>query len=132
MALPLRALLALQRHDTSRAIEALQIASPYELSPPVALIGALYPVYVRALAYLAERHGAEAAQEFQKILDHSGIVVSDPIGALAYLQLARAYAISGDKAKARSSYRDFLSLWKGADPDISVIQQARAESPDRY
>jgi eukaryotic-like serine/threonine-protein kinase len=128
----LRALVALQRHDTSRAIEALQIASPYELSPPGALIGALYPVYVRGMAYLAERHGAEAAQEFQKILDHSGIVVSDPIGALAYLQLARAYAMSGDKAKARSSYRDFLSLWKGADPDIPVIQQARAESPHRY
>jgi DNA-binding winged helix-turn-helix (wHTH) protein/Tfp pilus assembly protein PilF len=128
----LRSLVALERHLPAQAIQALQIAFPYELSPPHQLLGALYPVYVRGLAYLAERHGSDAAQEFQKIIDHSGIVVSDPIGALAYLQLARAYAMSGDKAKARSSYQDFLSLWKHADPDIPMLQQVRAEYVDRY
>jgi DNA-binding winged helix-turn-helix (wHTH) protein/tetratricopeptide (TPR) repeat protein len=128
----IRALVALKRNNPAQAIQALQNCAPYELSPPRALIGALYPVYVRGLAYLAERRGTEATQQFQKILDHSGIVVSDPIGVLAYVQLARAYALLGDIAKARSSYQDFLSLWKDADPDIPILQQVRAEYVDRY
>jgi eukaryotic-like serine/threonine-protein kinase len=84
-------------------------------------------LYVRGEAYLVEQRGIEAAAEFQKILDHRGIVVSDPIGALARLQLARAYELAGDKAKARTSYRDFLLLWKGADPEIPILKQAEAE-----
>ena len=68
-----------------------------------------------------------AAVEFQKILDHPGIVICDPIGALAHLQLGRAYAVSGDKTKAKSAYQDFLTLWKDADPDIPILKQARAE-----
>jgi Tfp pilus assembly protein PilF len=90
--------------------------------------GNLYPAYVRGLAYLAAHQGAEAAAEFQKILDHRGIVVSDPIGSLAHLQLARACALSGDKAKAKSAYQDFLALWKDADPDIPILKQASVES----
>ena len=89
--------------------------------------GSLYPAYVRGLAYLAAHQGAEATAEFQKILDHRGIVVSDPIDALAHLQLGRAYALSGDTVKAKSAYQDFLTLWKDADPDIPILKQARAE-----
>jgi hypothetical protein len=76
---------------------------------------------------LAARQGREAAVEFQKILDHRGIVVSDPIGALAHLQLGRAYALSGDDAKANIAYKDFLTLWKDADPDIPILKEAKAE-----
>jgi tetratricopeptide (TPR) repeat protein len=87
----------------------------------------MYPVYVRGLAYLASHRGNEAAAEFQKILDHRGIVLNEPIGALAHLQLGRAYAMQGDTAKAEATYQDFLTLWKDADPDISILKQAKAE-----
>ena len=130
----LRALLALNHSQPSKAVELLQTAIPYEGGSPIEggsefLLGAgnLYPAYVRGLAYLAAHQGAEAAAEFQKILDHRGLVISDPIGALAHLQLGRAYALSGDKTKARSAYQDFLSLWKDADPDIPILKQAKAE-----
>jgi Tfp pilus assembly protein PilF len=89
--------------------------------------GNLYPAYIRGLAYLAAHQGAEAAVEFQKIVDDRGIVLSDPIGALAHLQLGRAYALSGDRSKARSAYKDFLALWKHADPDIPILKQAQGE-----
>jgi eukaryotic-like serine/threonine-protein kinase len=82
---------------------------------------------VRGEAYMAARQGAEAVTEFQKILDHRGAVVGDPIGALAHLQLARAYVLSGDQTKAKITYQNFLTLWKDADPDIPVLQQAKAE-----
>ena len=85
------------------------------------------PVYVRGEAYLAAHRGKEAVTEFQKILDHRGIVLNEPIGALAHLQLGRAYAMQGDTAKARSAYQDFLTLWKDADPDIPILKQAKAE-----
>jgi serine/threonine protein kinase/tetratricopeptide (TPR) repeat protein len=126
----LRALLALNHlgaGEPSQAIELLQIAVPYELGAPHGNFGALYPVYVRGEAYLAAHKGAEAAAEFQKILDHRGIVASDPIGALAHLQLGRAFALSGDKTKAKTSYQDFFTLWKDADSDIPILQQAEAE-----
>jgi eukaryotic-like serine/threonine-protein kinase len=126
-----RAQLALNGGNASKAFELLQAAVPYELgvqrSTIHGLFGALYPVYVRGEAYLAARQGAEAAAEFQKILDHRGIVVSDPIGALAHWQLGRALALSGDTAKAKSAYQDFLTLWKDADPDIPILKQAKAE-----
>ena len=89
--------------------------------------GALYPIYVREQAYLVMNEGAKAAAEFQKILDHGGIVVSDPIGALSHLQLGRPYALLGDKTKARSAYLQFLTLWKDADTDTSTLQQAKRE-----
>ena len=127
----LRARLALNHGDASKAIELLQVAVPDELGAPRssihALFGALYPVYVRGEAYLAEHKGAEAANEFQKIINHRGIVVSDPIGALARLQLGRAYMMLGDNARAKSSYQHFLALWKDADPDIPVLKEAKAE-----
>ena len=88
---------------------------------------ALYPVVVRGEAYLAAHQGSEAATEFQKILEHRGTVVNSPIGALAHLQLGRAYAMQGDTAKAKATYQDFLTLWKGADPDIPILKQAEAE-----
>jgi len=126
-----RGLLALNHGDPSRAIEVLQAAVPYELGTPRSNLqgyfGALYPVYVRGEAYLAAHQGSEAAHEFQKILDHRGIVVSDPIGALAHLQLARSYAVSGDKTKAKTAYHDFLTLWRNADADIPILRQAKAE-----
>jgi DNA-binding winged helix-turn-helix (wHTH) protein/tetratricopeptide (TPR) repeat protein len=123
----LRARIALNHGDTAKAIEALQVAVPYELGASHELIGALYPVYMRGEAYLAARRGTEASIEFQKVLDHPEIVGSDPIGALAHLQLGRAFALAGDRVKARSAYRDFLKLWSNADSDISVLKRARAE-----
>jgi eukaryotic-like serine/threonine-protein kinase len=87
----------------------------------------LYPVYVRGQAYLAAHNGAAAAAEFQKILDHRGIVQNLPLGALAHLQLGRAYALSGDSAKAKAAYQDFFTVWKEADPDIPILKEAKAE-----
>lgn len=127
----IHAILALNRGESQPALELLKIAEPHELGTPLSavsgLFGALYPIYVRGQAYLAANRGTEAAAEFQKILDHRGIVVSDAIGALAHLQLGRAYALSGDNSNARSAYQDFLALWNDADPDIPVLKQARAE-----
>jgi eukaryotic-like serine/threonine-protein kinase len=123
----LSGLLALNHGKPERAIELLQTAIPYELGQSESGVGNLYPAYVRGEAYLAAHRGAEAAAEFQKIIDHRGIVIFDPEGAMAYLQLGRAQALSGDKSKARSAYQDFLTLWKDADPDIPVLKEAKAE-----
>jgi eukaryotic-like serine/threonine-protein kinase len=87
----------------------------------------MYPVYLRAQAQLAIHNGAAAAAEFQKFLDHRGVILNFPLGTLARLGLARAYALSGDTAKAKSAYQDFLTLWKDADPDVPVLKEARAE-----
>jgi DNA-binding winged helix-turn-helix (wHTH) protein/tetratricopeptide (TPR) repeat protein len=130
----LRALLALNHSQLSKAIEILQAAIPYEGgmmssggSEMLLGMGNFYPAYARGEAYLATRQGRQAAVEFQKILDHRGIVISDPVGALAHLQLGRAYVLAGDKDKARTSYKDFLTLWKDADRDIPILKQAKAE-----
>jgi eukaryotic-like serine/threonine-protein kinase len=127
----LRARLALNHREPAKAVEVLQASVPYELGAPnssmYGFFGALYPVYVRGEAYLAAHNGAEAAAQFQKILDHRGIVVSDPIGALARLNLGRALALSGDSAAAKSAYQAFFTLWKDADPDVPVLKQAQAE-----
>ena len=126
----LRARLALDEGDPSKSLEILQQATAYEMGVPKstihALFGAFYPIYVRGETYLAQGGGA-AATEFQKILDHRGIVGSDPIGALVHLQLGRAYVLLGDKPRAKSAYRDFLTLWKGADADIPILRSAKAE-----
>jgi tetratricopeptide (TPR) repeat protein len=124
----LRAKLALNNRNTSGAIESLTGAAPYELGRSGnSGWTALYPVYVRGEAYLAAHQGSEAAAEFQKILDHGGIVLNSPIGALAHLQIGRADVIQGDIVKAKAAYQDFLALWKGADPNIPVLKQAKAE-----
>jgi eukaryotic-like serine/threonine-protein kinase len=119
----IHAQLALNHKDSSKAVDALLKAAPYELGS----VGGLYPTYVRGEAYLVVHKGIEAAAEFQKILDHRGVVVNSPIGALARLQIGRAYALQGDTAKAKAAYQDFLTLWKDADPDIPILISAKAE-----
>ena len=120
----IRAAIALRGGSASKAIEALVPVAPYELGQAGQ---ALYPVYLRGEAYLAAQQGSAAAAEFQKILDHPGLVVNEPIGALAHLGLARAYALSGDSVKSRTEYQNFLALWKNAEPDIPIMKQAKAE-----
>jgi eukaryotic-like serine/threonine-protein kinase len=124
----IRAAIALDQNNPADAVRILQPASRYELGTPAySFFLAMYPVYVRGEAYLALRNGIAAAAEFQKILDHPGVVMMEPIGALAHLQIARAYALEGQKDKSRTAYQDFLALWKDADPDIPVLKQAKAE-----
>jgi serine/threonine protein kinase/tetratricopeptide (TPR) repeat protein len=127
----LRGLSALNHHEPQKAVELLQAAAPYDFAVPAidfnTFFGGLYPVYVRGEAYLAAHQGAAATLEFQKILDHRGIVAGDPIGALARLQLGRAFASLGDKIKAKTAYQDFLTLSRDADPDIPILKQAKAE-----
>jgi eukaryotic-like serine/threonine-protein kinase len=89
--------------------------------------GFLGPIYVRGEAYLMAHRGTEAAAEFQKIIDHRGIVANSPSGALTHLQFGRSYALLGDKNKAKTAYQDFLTLWEDVDPDIPVLKQAKAE-----
>jgi predicted Zn-dependent protease len=125
----IRAAIEINRNNPAKAIELLQAATSYELgiSPTQAEFGAfLYPAYVRGQAYLLLRQGSEAAAEFQKFLDR-GLVANCPLGALAYLGLARAYALQGEIAKAKAAYKNFLTLWKDADPDIPILKEAKAE-----
>ncbi|MGD0129280.1 MAG: winged helix-turn-helix domain-containing protein [Terriglobia bacterium] len=124
----IRAAVALQRQDPNRAIELLKVASPIELSEPTQFTIFLCPVYLRGEAYLMLHDGNRAAAEFQKFIDHRGLVGNFPWGALARLGLARAYAMQGDTAKAKAAYQDFLTLWKDADPDVPILKQAKAES----
>lgn len=124
----LEASMAIAQHAPDRAVIALEPALPYELgSPPPEAIGTLHPAYLRGLAYLDEKNGTAAASEFQKFLDHPGVVQNFLLGSLAHLQLGRAYAISGDQTKAKIAYNDFLTLWKDADPDIPVLKAAKEE-----
>jgi tetratricopeptide (TPR) repeat protein len=121
----IRAAIALKQGDPAKAIEVLAPIAPYELGDGAYI--PLYGVYLRGNAYLAQRQGVAAAAEFQKILDHPGVVLNEPIGALAHLGLGRAYVLSGDKVKARAAYQDFFAIWKDADPDIPIYKQAKAE-----
>jgi eukaryotic-like serine/threonine-protein kinase len=127
----LRGLAALSRGQPAIAIEQLENAPPEEMAVTgisfFAFFGSLYPSYVRGEAYLATHQGPKAATEFQKILDHRGVVAGDPIGALAHLQLGRAYAMAGDKLKAKAAYQDFLTQWRDADPGIPVLEEAKTE-----
>jgi len=126
----LRAQLALTLpNNAARAVDALSSATPYELGVPGSSIfwTNLYPVYVRGQAFLASREGTRAAAEFQKILDWPGVAVNEPIAALAHLGLARSYDLAGDAPKSRAAYQDFLTLWKYSDPDVPVLNAAKAE-----
>ncbi|MFL6278687.1 MAG: hypothetical protein ACJ731_01110 [Vicinamibacterales bacterium] len=128
----LRGLVALRRGKPSESLEPLQIALPYELAANglnfiSIYLGGLHSAYVRGEALMAARRYAEAAAEFQKILDHPGIVAIDPIGVLAHLQLGRVLALSGDKPRAKAAYEAFLALWKDADPAIPILTRAKAE-----
>jgi eukaryotic-like serine/threonine-protein kinase len=125
----IRAQVALNRRDPANAIGELQVALPYELGAAggTTFTTNLFPVHVRGEAYRAAGQGAQAAAEFQKLIDFRGIVLNEPIGALADLGLARSYALAGDVAKARAAYEKFFDLWKNADRDVPVLKQARAE-----
>jgi hypothetical protein len=127
----LRGLFALHEGVPAQAIETLRTATPYEFAIDAidfnTFFGGLYPIWVRGQAYLAGHDGAAAAKEFEKILNHRGLVAADPVGVLARLQLGRAYVISGDVKEARSAYMDFLNLWKDSDPEIPILKQAKME-----
>jgi eukaryotic-like serine/threonine-protein kinase len=124
MAIPcIGAAIEMSRKNPAKAVELLGPLQPYDL----ARVSPMRIVYERAEAYLQLRRGNEAAAEFQKILDHPGIVVNSLLGALAHLQIGRAYAEAGDQAKARAAYQDFFALWNNADPDIPILKQAKAE-----
>jgi len=114
-------------HQADKAIEILQATSSYELSVPYDPGLKLCSVYVRGEAYLLGHQGSRATNEFQKILDHIGLVQYSPTGALAHLQLGRSYTMTGDIAKAKKAYTDFLTLWKDADPDVPILKEAKAE-----
>ena len=123
-----KAAIALNTNNFAQALVSLEAAAPYELGkPPQLQLGTLYPAYIRGQAQLLAHNGSAAATEFQRFLDHRGIVINFPLGALAHVGLARAYVLSGDTAKARTTYQDFFTLWKDADPDIPILKQAKAE-----
>jgi len=123
----INAAVEISKGKSPQAIVDLEAAAPYELGTAEALISYLYPAYVRGQAYLLAHNGTAAAAEFQKLLDHRGIVGNFVTGTLAHLQIGRAYAMAGDTAKAKAAYQDFFTIWKEADPDIPILKQAKAE-----
>lgn len=124
----IRAQMDLGRRQGSKAVSDLDSATQLEFASPTTLSTAtIYPAYVRGYAYLEAGDGAKAAVEFQKLIEHPGLVLNFPLGALARLGRARAYARSGDLGKARAAYLDFFKLWNDADPDLPTLKQAKAE-----
>jgi tetratricopeptide (TPR) repeat protein len=128
----LRAFAELRRGKPAESVELLEIARRYELAPNGLAfngyyLGGLHSAYVRGEAFIATQQYAEAAAEFQKILDRRGLVALDPIGALAHYRLGKVFALSGEKAKAKAAYEAFLTLWKDADPDIPILRNAKTE-----
>jgi predicted Zn-dependent protease len=123
----IRAAISMQGKDPKRAIELLKIAGTIEFGQPTGLAVYLCPVYLRGEAYLMLKDGSAAATEFQKFIDHRGLVSNFLWGGLARLGLARAYTMQGNTVKASAAYQDFLTLWKDADPDIPILKQAKAE-----
>jgi serine/threonine protein kinase/Flp pilus assembly protein TadD len=119
----IKAAMEMDANNAAQAVATLEVAEPYDL----ARSGAMYPLYVRGQAQLAAHNGEAAATQFQKFLDHRGEALNDPTAALAHVGLARAYAMQGDTAKAKTAYNDFFSLWKDADSNIPILQQAKAE-----
>ena len=126
----IRAAMKLAANDPGEAVEILRATERYEMSE--AAFNCVYPAYIRGLAYLQMHQGRQATQEFQKLLDHPGIVGRNVIGALSHLQMARAEKLAGDSPAARKSYEEFLTLWKDADSDLPVHQQAKAEYAKMY
>ncbi|HTC74469.1 MAG TPA: hypothetical protein VK684_02755, partial [Edaphobacter sp.] len=116
----------ISKNNPSQGILDLEAAAPYELGGPLGF-PYLYPVWVRGHAYMAAQNGVAAAAEFQKLIDHPGVTMNQPIGSLAHLELGRAHALSGDNVKARASYQNFFTLWKDADPDIPILIAAKLE-----
>jgi tetratricopeptide (TPR) repeat protein len=116
----------ISRNNPSQGILDLEAAAPYELGGPLGF-PYLYPVWVRGHAYMAAQDGVAAAAEFKKLIDLPGVVMNQPIGSLAHLELGRAYALSGKNVKARAAYQNFLTLWKDADPDIPIFVAAKSE-----
>ncbi len=127
----LGALFALAHGDHAKALETLQVTHTYEYGMMglafFGYFGGLQPAYVRGQAYMKAQRETEAAVEFQKLLDHPGVVLADPLGVMARLQLGRIFALSGNTAKAKVAFQDVLTIWKDADSDLPVINQARAE-----
>jgi hypothetical protein len=127
----IRAILALRRSDPAKAIETLEIATPYELGTPrsacTGYFGSLYPILIRGEAYLAAHKGAEAEHEFQKLIDHRGIMIGDPVSSLAHYGLARSYVLSGEVAKAREQFKLSLDTWKDADSDLPILREVKAQ-----
>ena len=124
----IRAAIELAAKNSAKALELLKTAAPYELgqSQPF-FVGMMYPAYLRGQAYLHARNGKEAAGEFQRIISRRGVVLNFPLGAVAHLGLARAHVLEGDTANARVAYEDFLKLWRGADSDVPLFQEAKTE-----
>jgi tetratricopeptide (TPR) repeat protein len=123
-----KAAIELNANNSTQATMFLEAAAPYELGgPPQLPEPTMYPVYIRGQAQLMAHNGSAAATEFQKFLDHRGVTINFPLGALAHLGLARAYVLQGDTVKGRAAYQDFLTLWKDADPDIPILKEAKAE-----
>jgi len=123
----IQAAIELKKNNSSQSLVDLEAAAPYEQGWTGVNLACLYPAYIRGEAYLAAHNGAAAAVEYQKLIAHPGIVQNYVTGALAHLQLGRAYAMQGDTAKAKAAYQDFLKLWKDADPDIPILIAAKAE-----
>ncbi|MHB8654681.1 MAG: protein kinase domain-containing protein [Terriglobia bacterium] len=121
-----QAIIEIGRNNPGKAVELLEVARPYDLGGGPGTAD-YWPIYIRGEAYLKARDGAKSAVEYQKILDHRGIDATSPLYALAHLGLGRAYAAQGDAAKARTAYQDFFGVWKDADPDVPILQQAKAE-----
>jgi len=120
----------IRRDNLAKALEDLRTTSLYELGSPLPQFevgGSLYPVYIRGQIYLSLHQGKEAAAEFQKFLEHRGVALNSPLGALARLQLGRAYALQDKTVQSRAAYQDFFRLWKDADPDIPILIAAKAE-----
>jgi hypothetical protein len=126
----IRAILDLRRSDPVKAVESLEIASPYELGTPrsacTGYFGSLYPILIRGEAYLAARKGVEAAREFQKVIDHRGIMIGDPVSSLAHYGLARSYVLSGEAAKAHEQFKLALDTWKDANSDLQILREVKA------
>jgi serine/threonine protein kinase/tetratricopeptide (TPR) repeat protein len=123
----LEASIAMAQQAPDRATVALEPSLPYELGEPPPGISTMYPAYIRGLAYLAQKNGPAGAAEFQKFVDHPGVVRNFLLGSLARLQLGRAYSMAGDPGKAKAAYQQFFSIWKDADPDVPILKEAKAE-----
>jgi len=123
----IRGAVAIQSGNGTKAIEAFSAGAPYEMGYTPFMNLRFFTVYLHGQAYLLGRNGAQAVAEFEKIIDHCGVVQYEPIGALAHLGLGRSYAMTGEKSKAQTAYQDFLALWKDADVDTPILKQAKSE-----